>query len=549
MYELEERSKLKRFFLQGKEVEMMKKRIIPRVRKFHSVTPSPKTEKNLENPPPTIFSKISKFFKNFFAIFIIVLVFSMFAVIVWESLKNKTIVESFEVPKDLIDIGYTKEALIGKIGDHICDINQAIKFIEIKEKDPLPIELSSEVTHPSLEIPGTGIHITSLASFFRNSIGINQKKIKAEFIIDKMQKKDKTKLRFRFTLRVCNNDSYPFYEKIDIPKIGEKMYSTEEMDKAMKEAAIHIARYIKPYQAGIYFISKKEYKKVGPIIDSLIKKKNNRDQFNGYLLKGKLHYNTENNKNIALEIYKRALKIAPDKKGEALACSRLGIVLATIGKFEEATKYFKNATEYEPKSAKNHLNLGLALSLEKNYHEAIDAFEKAIKIDNTFTEAYYYIGVNLTKIGKLQEAINSLSKALGLEPEHALIRIAIVKVYIKLGNKKDACKKLNELLKTKERINGLKNYIEGLIKNKEFNFLEKLLECIKAPVPGDPPFEDVLYRAEVEIKNHKKKLQAVVNNLLLKNPAFQSIQNYLKALPILVKQKNIEWNYVQREKD
>jgi len=64
------------------------------------------------------------------------------------------------------------------------------------------------------------------------------------------------------------------------------------------------------------------------------------------------------------------------KPDSAKIVSRLGNVLAEVGNFSEATKYFQLVVKLNPYDVNNHSTLAQALVIQERYDEAITALLK-----------------------------------------------------------------------------------------------------------------------------------------------------------------------------
>jgi tetratricopeptide (TPR) repeat protein len=77
----------------------------------------------------------------------------------------------------------------------------------------------------------------------------------------------------------------------------------------------------------------------------------------------------------AIQGYREDLAKSPDS---AQMASRLGNVLAEVGDFSEATKYFQQAVNLNPYDIKNHSMLAQTLEIQERYDEAIAGLKEAV---------------------------------------------------------------------------------------------------------------------------------------------------------------------------
>jgi tetratricopeptide (TPR) repeat protein len=121
--------------------------------------------------------------------------------------------------------------------------------------------------------------------------------------------------------------------------------------------------------------------------------------------------------------------------------SNIGVDLAKKqGKFEEAARVQREATQISPEDPFSHYNLGHALLKQGKLDEAMLAYKKATQLDPKMSDAFVSMGAVLNEQKKFDEAIAILLKEKELSPEAADISINLGKAY--LGQKK-----LNEAAK------------------------------------------------------------------------------------------------------
>ena len=111
------------------------------------------------------------------------------------------------------------------------------------------------------------------------------------------------------------------------------------------------------------------------------------------------------------------------------ANNHFGAALFQEGRWREAYKYFKKATELKPENPESHNNLGLTLNLFGRREEAIQQFEIAVKIkpdpQMEFNLGNAYLGVR-----RLDDAIRAYNNSIRLNPNfpstHCNLGIALM---------------------------------------------------------------------------------------------------------------------------
>ena len=118
----------------------------------------------------------------------------------------------------------------------------------------------------------------------------------------------------------------------------------------------------------------------------------------------------------AIELLQRAIKILP--KAADLYAS-LGVMLASMNRFDEAIVQYHQALALNPNHADAHNNLGNALGRSGRAAEAEAELRRALSIRPQFPEAINNLGLTLRDQGKPQEAIPLFHQAIALRPTYA----------------------------------------------------------------------------------------------------------------------------------
>jgi len=102
--------------------------------------------------------------------------------------------------------------------------------------------------------------------------------------------------------------------------------------------------------------------------------------------------------------YRKAVAISHDYV-EAL--HRLGVLLGTIGRHEEAIEALSRAAELTPGDHIVRNNLGFELMLNRQWADAEREFRRAIDKEPRFARAHVNLGIALSKLGRFDEALAS----------------------------------------------------------------------------------------------------------------------------------------------
>jgi tetratricopeptide (TPR) repeat protein len=118
----------------------------------------------------------------------------------------------------------------------------------------------------------------------------------------------------------------------------------------------------------------------------------------------------------AMAHFEKALRIRP---GYAEAHSNLGAALAARGKFDKAMPHFQTALELRRDLAEVHYNLGVAWASGGQVEKAIPCFEKALEIKPAYAKAHNNLGRVLADRGEVDEAITHFRQAVEIKPGFA----------------------------------------------------------------------------------------------------------------------------------
>lgn len=115
----------------------------------------------------------------------------------------------------------------------------------------------------------------------------------------------------------------------------------------------------------------------------------------------------------AIDILKRYLELEPQ---DAAAFSVLGSSLKELGRFEEAERAHKTATEVEPDNTNCWYNLGVLYEIV-DMDKAKIAYEQAVSCDFDNAEAWYNMGNVLKALGDDVGAVTAVKNSLKSNPD------------------------------------------------------------------------------------------------------------------------------------
>lgn len=194
-------------------------------------------------------------------------------------------------------------------------------------------------------------------------------------------------------------------------RIAEPQPASVPIEEASLSHAIHTA--IVHHQAGRFADAEAIYRQVLQVAP---------DHADALHLLGLIAYQTGNS-NLAIELITKAIAANPSS---AMYCN-IGNALQALGRFDEAIRSFRTATQLKSDNVEAHNNLGNALQAKGQLNEAAASFRHALSIKPDYADAYINLGNVLQTQSDLDGAIACFRHALSLRPGHAF-------TYYNLGN-------------------------------------------------------------------------------------------------------------------
>jgi len=112
-------------------------------------------------------------------------------------------------------------------------------------------------------------------------------------------------------------------------------------------------------------------------------------------------------------------KAIEQEPGNPRAYNEMGLVVAQVGRLEEAVVQFGRALDLDPEFADAHSNLGGVHNRQKRYAETEAQYRRALELDPTLAEAHFGLGMALHAQGQVDQAILALEESLRRRPDYA----------------------------------------------------------------------------------------------------------------------------------
>ena len=146
----------------------------------------------------------------------------------------------------------------------------------------------------------------------------------------------------------------------------------------------------------------------------------------------------------ALEFFQRYHQMVP---GDFLGLAHIGSCLSAMGRYQEAESYLRRAVAGidDPQT---HYNLGLLLSITNRPTEAIAEYEKALARDPMHADARLNMATALARQGKTEQASRELTRLVDQDPDNAVARTNLGVVLLQLGKIEQARLQLEAALRS-----------------------------------------------------------------------------------------------------
>ena len=144
----------------------------------------------------------------------------------------------------------------------------------------------------------------------------------------------------------------------------------------------------------------------------------------------------------AEERFKRALTLDSQY---AIAHHWYAILLAVMGRSEEAIAQQKRAQELEPLSLFINKNLGTILFYARQFDQAVQQYRETLELDPSFSQAHFFLGLAYEGLGRYDDAITEFETAMAAARENTVMLGALGRTYARAGERVRALEILDEL--------------------------------------------------------------------------------------------------------
>ncbi len=126
-------------------------------------------------------------------------------------------------------------------------------------------------------------------------------------------------------------------------------------------------------------------------------------------------YESQGEAAMALEQYRKALKIAPNDMSALLCSARL---YDRQGQYEEATRLYRVATTKHPENALAFNDLGLCYARQGQVQSSLEALQQAVRLEPTSKRYRNNLATVLVEAGRINEAYDHMARVHGPAAAH-----------------------------------------------------------------------------------------------------------------------------------
>ena len=278
--------------------------------------------------------------------------------------------------------------------------------------------------------------------------------------------------------------------------------------------------------------------------------------------------------NAALDEFKTAVKLAP---GEKQYSYNLGLVLAALGRDDEANQAFKSAEglkegaemrrtfaeqvrknkikelynsghtamesldysraiklfeevlKLEPDMMEAHFNLGVCYGAKHNSEKQIYHFKEAIRLKPQMSEAHYNLGLAYLGADMYQEAIDEFKQAIKLKPAFSDAHFQLGKTLYKMGKYAEAASEFKKCLKSGNSFEAYLNLGSCYMKTDD---VPSAIEQFKKAIELKPNSAEAHYDLGAAYMNQEKYKEAMdlFQQTLKLDPSYRDARIMLKVL-------------------
>jgi tetratricopeptide (TPR) repeat protein len=180
----------------------------------------------------------------------------------------------------------------------------------------------------------------------------------------------------------------------------------------------------------------------------------------------------------------------------------LGLVLASIGRLDEAIVAYRRAVALQPQAA-TYTNLGNALTAKGQFDGAVDAHRQSVALQPAYAEGQYNLGNALLQRGDVDEAIRAYHQAIALNPQLVEAHGNLASALRRRGRLEEAIAHYRRAVALRPR--SAESHYNLSIALHEYGHLEESVDACHHAIAAEPRFAQAhfqlgnLYKAQGRI--------------------------------------------------
>jgi tetratricopeptide (TPR) repeat protein len=285
--------------------------------------------------------------------------------------KTSFVVKDISVPAALNEQGVTGNVIAQQILDHISEIDTASG----SKKQKAEISgLDFQSTMPTINLPVGGFNIASIVSELRHILGYTETVITGEVFVEEKEKDAPAK----YGLRLRIGGQGPIY-KSETPE--------PDVQRLIAAGGERIMHRFDPINLGYYYYRQKDYEKAEETADAAL--------------------------------------ASDSAENYPWAYTMRGLIARDRGKFDQASRDFRQVVDLDPRFAMGYVNLSGILRLKGELDAAETTARKAIELMPNQHEGFAALALVLLDRGKRDEALAEMDKGVAVNPKDAQGQLAL----------------------------------------------------------------------------------------------------------------------------
>lgn len=367
------------------------------------------------------------------------------ALLVWEAVRERVVIEPLAAPRDLAEAGYTGDVVAQRL---IAEI-RAIQTGAQTTLERSAIGYASRDLEVPISVAGSQISPRALAGYLRNAIcgwGAWACRPQLRFGGDIVRSGE----GYRIELRLVGG------ERLTVPHARTPLtYAGDAIDALIGEAAEAVVWRTDPYILASHAYNR-DKPKAERLCQTILSEKppGSAASLRAINLIGLIRQDAGDRDGAEAQ-YRRAIEIDPDfsvahmnlgnilhergqhdaaaashrraialDPGYARAHANLGLALYSKGDRALAVASYRRALELDPRLAIVHSNLCVAL-MDDDLPRAIAACRRAVEIDSSYAAGHFNLGLVLARKGDLDGAVAAYRRAVELSAEGSPLRDSV----------------------------------------------------------------------------------------------------------------------------